>query len=143
MGTTAQQFNDPYDFVSEAEQYRSTMSDYGFAPGGFMSNLAQFLGFGTESAYKNLKEQDARNYERASIDSARAWSEYMDNTAVQRRVEDIKAAGLNPWLAVQNGVSGSGLPSVDTGGTAQHTSSSGQSKSGLAMLLLALARLIK
>lgn len=82
-------------------------------------------------------------YERASIESARAWSEYMDNTAVQRRVKDIEDAGLNPWLAVQNGISGSGSPSVDTGGSAQHTTQSNQSSGFLRFLLMAVAMMAK
>lgn len=82
-------------------------------------------------------------YERASIESARAWSEYMDNTQVQRRVKDIEAAGLNPWLAVQNGISGSGAPSVDTGGSAQHTTQSNQSSGLLRVLLMAVAMMAR
>lgn len=88
------------------------------------------------------KTMEDRAYERASISSARAWDEYMDSTQVQRRVKDIEAAGLNPWLAVQNGISGSGTPSVDTGGSAKHHTSSKQSSSVLGMLLMALARFI-
>lgn len=143
MAATAQQssgFVDPYNY--EMPVGSDNYSIPGLQHGGFMSKFGQFLGLGSEDVYERRMAAENQAYERASIDSARAWSEYMDNTQVQRRVKDIQAAGLNPWLAVQNGISGSGAPSVDTGGSAQHSQSSGQSKSGLSMLLLALAKIL-
>lgn len=51
-------------------------------------------------------QMQQQEFNASEAEKTRAWNEYMSNTAIRRQMEDIKGAGLNPWLAIQGGASG-------------------------------------
>lgn len=63
-----------------------------------------------------------REFSQKEAKTLRRWQMKMSNSAVQRRVEDMKKAGINPLLSVSGASSGASTPSGGMGsGTSAHS----------------------
>lgn len=71
--------------------------------------------------YQTQANKIAMDYNSQEAAKNRDWQEYMSNTAHQREVKDLQAAGLNPILSA----SGGNGAAVTSGATAQGVTSAG------------------
>lgn len=74
-----------------------------------------------QNAWQERQNQIAMDFNSAEAEKNRDWQELMSNTAHQREVADLQAAGLNPVLSASGG---NGAP-VTSGATASGVTSSG------------------
>ena len=107
---------------------------------------------GNMSSAKAAAQQNVADYyewvrNEASAERQREYELWLDNTRVQRTMQDLQAAGLNPWLAVQSAGFGGSVPSgaaasSSAGQVSQHMNSPGATIGATAVGIAALVKLV-
>lgn len=81
--------------------------------------------------FSGEQARQQRDWAASQAGVAREFEQYMSNTAMQRKVQDLQAAGLNPMLAYQQGGASTPNASAPSGSAASASgASTGMSSSG-------------
>lgn len=139
----------PEQAISFHEWHKKNYGGY-LDPDNWMGKLTNFfdgIGDRERSEYQTYLDNLDRRNEFLAQQSARGYDKMMDDTKYQRMMKDFEAAGLNPYLLVNNG--GISASSSLSGAKAdygkhqayQKKSSNGDAGRNFALLLLAVARI--
>lgn len=108
--------SDLEDTYGEWTKYLDAIREYSDAQSAREREAAE-----AQNAWQRETNQIAMDYNAAEAAKNRDWQEYMSNTAHQREVQDLMAAGLNPVLSA----SGGNGAAVTSGATASGVTSPG------------------
>lgn len=79
--------------------------------------------------FQQSSAREAMEFEAGQAELNRQWQQEMSNTAYQRAVADLKAAGLNPMLAYQQGGAATTSGAMASGQSAAGSSAAGHKAS--------------
>lgn len=106
-----------------------------------LNNMFDFTGSSAAQAQFNnqwLLNKDAQAFNASEAQKQRAWEQMMSNSQYQRLVTDLKAAGLNPYLALGN-MGGAGTPSGSSASVSSGSADMANNKLTAAAGILAVA----